>query len=200
MRKTMTLAKLTAVAAASLLLSGCLSLGGKTPASLLALTPTSVAPVGKTVSGTITNAIVVLDPETDRSLDVLRVPVRVNASTIAYLKDIGWIEKPARQFRSLLAETLRAKTDRLVVEGGDFEVTGKTLIGGRLLDMGYDAASQSVVVRFDAMKTEKGGEMISRRFQATVPGVAPKAEAVAPAMNQAANEVATQVADWVAGG
>ena len=54
-----------------------------------------------------------------------------------------------------------------------------------------------MVVRFDALREEPGGQVTSRRFEATVPGVAPKVEAVAPALNKAANEVAQQVADWV---
>lgn len=185
------------IAAACLGLSGCLSLGGKAPDQLFSLTPEESAPVGATANGQITDAIVVVDPETDRSLDVLRVPVQVDSSRIAYLKDAAWIEKPARQFRALLAETVRARTGRLVVEGGDFEVTGKTRIGGRLLQMGYDASRQAAVVRFDAMLgSGEGGEIVTRRFEAVVNRVEPKAEAVGPALNRAANDVARQVADW----
>ncbi|MBW8786078.1 MAG: ABC transporter, partial [Novosphingobium sp.] len=68
---------------------------------------------------------------------------------------------------------------------------------GRLLDMGYDARSQSVTVRFDALRTDAAGNAVSRRFEATIPGLSPKVEAVAPALNKAANDVAQQVADWV---
>jgi cholesterol transport system auxiliary component len=187
------------IAAACLGLSGCISLGGKAPDQLFRLTADETAPAGATSSGQLADAIVVLDPEADRSLDVLRVPVRVDASQLAYLKNAAWIEKPTRQFRSLLAETLRARTDKLVVEGGDFEVTGKTLIGGRLLRMGYDAQQRAVVVRFDAMRSNglDGTEIATKRFEAVVNDVAPKAKAVGPALNAAANDVARQVADWV---
>lgn len=192
------LAKLTAAAMlASLSLSGCISLGGETPEQLFRLTPEEAAPAGAGATGVMTDAVVVLDPDADRGLDVMRVPVSVDASRVAYLKDATWIERPTRQFRSLLAETLRARTSRLVVEGGDFEVTGRTMIGGRLLQMGYDAPSKSVIVRFDAVRTERGGQITSRRFEAMVNGVAPKAEAVGPALNRAANDVARQVADWI---
>ena len=188
---------LTAVACCGL--SGCLSLGGKAPEQLFSLTPEETAPVGMTAGGQLTDAIAVLDPETDRSLDLPRVPVQVDASRIAYLKDAVWVEKPARQFRSLLAETIRARTGRLVVEGGDFEVTGKTRIGGRLLQMGYDAQKQAAVVRFDAMRStgEDGTQITTRRFEAIVNGVEPKAAVVGPALNRAANDVARQVADWL---
>lgn len=183
--------------AATVLLAGCLSLSGKAPEQLLSLTASETAAAGKTSGGAITDAIVVLDPEADRSIDMLRVPVRVNASSVAYLKKVAWIEKPSRQFRKLLAETLRARSSRLVVEGGDFEAAGRTLIGGRLIDMGYDAASGAVVVRFDAMKSEQGGAIATQRFESVVTGVKPDAKAVAPALNTAANDVAKQVADWV---
>jgi cholesterol transport system auxiliary component len=97
----------------------------------------------------------------------------------------------------LLAETIRAKGKRLVIEQGDASEGGKSILAGRLLDMGYDARSQSVVVRFDAMREDPAGNTATRRFEATVPGVSPKVEAVAPALNKAANDVAAQVADWV---
>ncbi|PEQ13939.1 ABC transporter [Novosphingobium sp. PC22D] len=185
--------------AASLALSGCLGLGGKTPDQLISLTPRLSADPGATSSGKMSDAIVVLNPDTDRSLDMLRVPVRVDAATIAYLKDVAWVEKPARQFRALLAETLRAKTGRIVVEGGDFEVAGQTMVGGRLLKMGYDAPSQSVVVSFEAMRSNADGSVSTRRFEKTIPGIPPEAVGVAPALNRAANDVAEEVAEWVKG-
>lgn len=188
-----------AVAAACLALAGCLSLGAKVPEQLIRLTPDAGVQVGSQTSGRLSDAIVVLDPEADRSLDVLRVPVQVNASSIAYLKDASWVEKPTHQFRALLAETIRAGAGVLVVEGGDFEATGKTVVGGRLLRMGYDAPTRSVIVSFDAMRRDRGGEFIARRFEAAVNNVEPNAEQVGPALNRAANDVARQVAAWVKG-
>jgi cholesterol transport system auxiliary component len=180
-----------------LLLAGCISLGGKAPKQLISLTPEATAPAGEMGTASLRDALVVLDPEADRRLDVQRVPVQVDDATIAYLKDATWVERPARQFRRLLAETIRARGKRLVVEAGDSSELGKTTLGGRLLDMGYDARSQSVIVRYDAMRLDAAGNAVSRRFEATVPGVSPKVEAVAPALNKAANAVAAQVADWV---
>lgn len=185
--------------AASLALSGCLGLGGKAPKELISLSADTTAQVGPATTGSMADAIVVMDPESDRSLDMLRVPVRVNAATIAYLKDVAWVEKPARQFRSLLAETLRARSGRLVVEDGDFEVVGRTMVTGRLLAMGYDAPSQSVVVRLDMQRQDKGGVITSRRFEAVVPGIEAKAAPVAAALGRASNDVAGQVAAWVTG-
>ncbi|MDE8652633.1 ABC-type transport auxiliary lipoprotein family protein [Novosphingobium album (ex Liu et al. 2023)] len=191
--------KSAAFAVACLTLAGCVSLGGKTPDLLLRLTAENRADAGTESGGRLADAIVVYDPAADRRLDVLRVPVQVDASSVAYLKDASWVEKPARQFRGLLAETLRAKSQRLVVEGGDVEVSGKPqTLGGRLLDMGYDARDQSVIVRFDAVLEAGDGMSRIKRFEARVPGVAAEAAAVGPALNRAANDVAVQVAAWVA--
>ena len=181
-----------------LLLSGCLSLGGKTPDQLIGLTADNTAPAGEMRASAMDDALIVLDPEADRRLDVQRVPVQIDDSSVAYLKDATWVERPARLFRRLLAETIRARGNRLVVESGDITERGKTRLGGRLLDMGYDARSQSVVVRFDAMRWDPAGNVVSRRFEATVPGISPTVESVAPALNRAANDVAKQVADWMA--
>lgn len=185
------------VGLAALALSGCVSLAPKAPKQLLSLLPDTTLQAGRASTGTMADAIITMTPEADRSLDLLRVPVRVNASTIAYLQDIAWIEKPANQFRALLAETLRTHTARFVVEDGDFEITGRTQVNGRLLAMGYDAPTQSVVVRVEMQRIEKGGAIVTRRFEAVIPGVTAKAEPVAAALGKAANDVAGQVAVWV---
>jgi cholesterol transport system auxiliary component len=185
------------VLAGLLLLSGCLSFGGRTPDRLIALTAEATAPAGDMPSVAPADALIVLDPEVDRRLDVQRVPVQVDDAAIAYLKEATWVERPARQFRRLVAETIRARGQRLVLEAGDANHAGQTRLGGRLLDMGYDGRRRAVIVRFDAMRWEPAGQVVSRRFEATVPDVAPDAESIAPALNRAANDVARQVADWI---
>lgn len=183
--------------AAVLLLAGCISLGGKVPAQLISLTPEATAPAGTLAAGPRSDALIVLDPEADRRLDVQRVPVRIDDANIAYLKDATWVERPTRQFRHLLAETIRAKGKRMVLEAGDGDGQARTVLSGRMIDIGYDARRKAVIVRYDALREELGGAVTSRRFEAVVPGVAPKARPVASALNQAANDVAGQVADWV---
>ena len=179
-------------------LAGCVNLGGgKPPPTLVSLTPTSAAPAGAGASGNLRDALVIAEPETDRRLAVQRIPVQIDAANVAYLQNAQWVERPARLFRSLLAETIRAKSGRLVVEDNQIEAGGGGRLAGRLLDMGYDAQRGAVVVRYDAIRETKGGGVTTRRFEAVVPGVQPKAEFVGPALNQAANQVAQQVADWV---
>ncbi len=186
-----------AALAAPLALSACVSFGEDPPDTLFNLTPTASAPAGQASSGTVGEALAVLTPDAPQRLDVVRVPVQVDASTVAYLQDAMWVEKPARLFGNLLAETIRAKETRFVIDGPDIRYAAATKLSGQLLDMGYDAPTQRVVVRFDAVLQEPGGKIQTKRFEAEVDGVLPEASEVAPALNDAANRVAAEVAEWV---
>lgn len=181
--------------AALLLLGGCVSFGPKAPPTLFDLTADSPAPAGAGQSGTLASALVVEVPEAPLALNVTRVPVQIDASNLAYVKDAGWVERPARLFQRLLAETIRAKGSRLVLES-EPGTGASEVLSGRLLAMGFDAPSNMAVVRFDAMRTGKGGTVSVRRFEATQ-GASAKPEVLGPALNRAANDVARQVAEWV---
>ena len=180
-----------------LALSGCISLGSKAPKMLIGLSADQSPAAGAMPGGAQSDALVVLDPEAGRKLDVLRIPVQVDDSQIAYLTEVTWVERPARLFRQLLAETIRSRGKRLVLEAGDESAVARTTLGGRLVDMGYDARSLSVVVRYDAIRNDGKGGVTLRRFEAEVSGVTGDAKSDAPALNRAANQVAKEVADWV---
>ncbi|NKJ41071.1 MULTISPECIES: ABC-type transport auxiliary lipoprotein family protein [unclassified Novosphingobium] len=186
---------LAVLLAASVGLSGCVSIGAKAPASLLALTPEATVPAGQGATGTLAKSVVVMEPAADARVSVLRVPVQIDASNVAYLKKTQWVERPARQFQHLIAETLRAKGGHLVVESDVNQWEQR--LSGRLLAMGYDLPSRSAVVRFDAVKEAPGGRIETRRFEARVPNIDDDAQAIGPALNQAANDVARQVVDWL---
>ena len=188
-----------AVVVALALLGGCVSLGGKVPPTLFTLTAQQSAPAGNMAGGSPAQAIMVMQPETDQRLAVLRVPVRIDDAQVAYLQDAQWVDRPARLLRSLIAETLRAKGGRLVLEDDQAAKLVGTRLSGRLLDMGYDARAMAVVVRIDAVRTDAKGIIATRRFEAEVPGVSAKPEQVGPALNKAANQVAMEIAEWVGG-
>ncbi|MBO0749351.1 MAG: membrane integrity-associated transporter subunit PqiC [Porphyrobacter sp.] len=183
--------------AAMLALAGCLSLGPKAPPQLLNLTPTSTAPAGRAASGTSETALAVLDIQAPQKLDVTRVPVLINGSSLAYLKDAQWVEKPAHLFGQLLSDTIRARGNRLVVSDSDLEYGAATKLSGTLQAMDYDSAQGAVTVRYDAVLQTGEAQVRTRRFESTVSGVAAQAGPVAEALNRAANDVAAQVADWV---
>lgn len=191
--------RMAVIGSAAFVLAGCVSLGGaEPPASLMTLTATSTAPAGSSVSATGETALTVVEPAAPQRLSVNRVPVQVDDTNIAYLKDAFWVERPARLFRRLLSETIRARTDIAVIDGFDPTYATTDQLRGTLVEFGYDARSSSVIVRFDAVRQGEEGAMQSRRFESVVPGVLAEAGPVGDALNRAANDVAGQVADWVA--
>jgi len=184
-----------------LALSGCISLGGEPPESLLTLSPAIAAPAGPGVApGEARPVIAVLYFDTPAKLDVLRVPVAVSDTELAYLQEAFWVEKPARLFRRLVGETIRSRGAALVVDGDDTATLATVTLRGTLIEMGYDAQSAAAVVRFDAVRIGENGTVTTRRFEARETGVAAETRAVGTALNAAANTVAADVADWVAAG
>ena len=186
-----------AILAPALLLGGCLSFGSEPPESLLTLTPTASASAGAGGTSAAGTALVLQEFEAPSALDVTRVPVQVTDTELAYLKDAVWVEKPARLFRRLMAETIRARSDRVVIDGDDPGALAENRLTGTLRAFGYDARDGSVRVVFDAVRPGEGSAVVTRRFEAVVPGVAADVSSVGPALNQAANDVAGQVAEWV---
>lgn len=194
---TMTKTKFLAAALSMAALSGCISFGAEPPDQFLTLTPSAEMPAGAAAEGQASAALSVQVPTVTQRLNVTRVPVTTSDSSLAYLQDAFWVEKPAQLFRNVLAETIRAKGNRLVVGAGELEYVAQTQLTGQLVDMGYDATTGSVVVRYDAVLGGPDGILRTRRFEERIPGVPAEAVAVGSALNQAANSVADQVAEWV---
>ncbi|MBA4009055.1 MAG: ABC transporter [Erythrobacter sp.] len=185
----------------ALALSGCISLGGEPPESLLTLSPAVRAPAGPGAAADANRPVIAVMPfDTPAKLDVLRVPVAVSDTELAYLQEAFWVEKPARLFRQLVGETLRAKGAAMVVDGNDIASMPTVTLQGTLIDMGFDAATSEAVVRFDAVRTGKDGAVATRRFEARESGVTADARSVGAGLNVAANKVAAEVAEWVAAG
>ena len=192
-----TLARRALVPALALALAGCISLGKDPPDALLNLTAANQAAAGTGAQGSSDSALAILDLQAPQKLNVARVPVTTGDSSLAYLKDAEWVEKPARLFGRLLADTIRAKGNRLLVSGTDLEFQADSKLSGTLSAMEYDATRGAAVVRFDAVLQTGDSQVVTRRFEASVPGVPPEASAVGVALNQAANQVANDVAEWV---
>lgn len=186
------------LASLPLALAGCISFGAKPPPYLLSLTPDAMLADGATASGPAQGAITVLTPEIPQKLSTPRVPVRTNATEIAYVEGAQWVDTPHRLFRRLLSETIAAQTGRLVLDEGQGLTDPGTRLAGDLVDFDVDATAMQAVVTFDATLVQ--GETASkRRFQARVPITAIEPQGVGVAMNAAANEVAGEVAAWLGG-
>lgn len=185
----------------ALALPGCISLGGKPPESLLTLSPAVRAPAGPGATGGAERPVIAVLPfDTPAKLDVLRVPVAVSDTELAYIQEAYWVEKPARLFRGLVGETIRARGGAMVIDGNDIATSATVTLQGTLIDMGYDVASSAAVVRFDAVRIAKDGTVTTRRFEARESGVTADARSVGAGLNAAANRVAAEVAEWVASG
>lgn len=185
------------VSGISLLLAGCISFGGEAPEMLLTLTSSAASPAGPGASGPKENALLVEEPDAPQQIAVTRIPVQVDDSSVAYLKDAVWVERPARLFRRLLAETVRSKSGRLVMERDDPTIVPAEVLSGTLREFGYDAIGGNVTVTFDGIRTLADGTLETRRFTSRVADVEAKGVPVGAALNTAANDVAEQVADWL---
>ncbi len=179
-------------------LTGCVSFGAKVPPQLLRLSPTTAAPAsaGQVLGKGL--AVAISYPTTPVELANNRVPVRLGATEIAYVKNAQWLDVPGHLFRDLLAETVTVRTGRPTLTPREASLGQGSSLGGRLTEFGIDAAGNQAAVVFDATLVRASQQVETRRFTATAPvsGAVTETSAGA-AINVAANDVATQVADWI---
>lgn len=184
---------------AALPLAACISFGAEPPPSLLTLAPEATVAVHRPQSSADARTILVTVPAVPQKLAVQRVPVQASDTSIAYVKDAQWVEAPADLFARLVADTITARTNLVVLSSAQSRLDPGSRLAGELRDFGVDAATQEAVVTFDGALMREGSDTVEKqRFEARVPVSAIKAGPVGVAINQAANQVAAQVADWVA--
>ena len=182
----------------SLSLASCVSFGGaEAPTALLTLTAGASVSDGTMRSGERKDALVILLPETPRKLNTARIPVQVSDSSIAYLKDAVWADKPAKLWQELLAETIAARTNRLVLNNVDAGGKEKSQLSGVLIEFGVDAATSEAVIVYDAVKLRDSKTVEKKRFEIRKPVVSVEAATAGDALNDAANELAAEISDWV---
>lgn len=177
-------------------LGACVSFGAKAPASMLVLTADNVVSAGTVRTASGADALVIQTPVVPSKLDTNRVPVQIDASSIAYLKDAFWADKPARLMQMLLIETVSAKSGNLVLNEIDAGGRAVRYLSGSLLEFGIDAATNEAVVVYDVVKIVRGSPTEKRRFEARRPVAVVEPLPAGTALNAAANDVAGQIADW----
>lgn len=181
----------------TLTLPSCVSLNGKAPPSLLVLSASKSVGNGALRSGAASDSVVVLIPDVPRKIDTNRVPVQVDASQIAYLKEAFWADKPARLMQQLLIETIRAQSVRLVLSEVDAGGAAERTVSGNLMEFGIDAKRLEAVVVFDAIKRVRGKTVETKRFEARKPVAEISAATAGSALNETANQVAGEIATWI---
>lgn len=187
---------------AMLPLSACLGLGGqKPPPTLFTLATPSPAELPSR-SAKPGAAVTVVVPTVPAALQTLRIPVRINATEYAYVKHAQWVEAPNSLFQRLVADTITARTQLVVLDPRQTTHDPGHRLTGQLVDFGVDTAgatSPVAKVRYDATMTLADGSGIAtRRFEATRPTDSHNPRSITHALNDAAAEVAEQVADWLA--
>lgn len=196
----MTIRSLSALSAlaAALALSGCVKLGSKPPAHLLTLAADPLPEAANAVSSKGRPTLAVLPPDLPRKLATTRIPVQVDPTTIAYVKDAQWTESPRDLFQRLLGATLAADSGVFVVDDAQYGLRPARSLSGALVDFGLDAETHEAVVTYDALLvTAEDHQALRRRFTARVPVSTIKAGTVAAPLSRAANMVAHEVAAWV---
>jgi cholesterol transport system auxiliary component len=133
----------------ALLAAGCFG-GGAAPAELLTLTPAQTLPPGEARSAGSDGALAVLAPSCPALDQHPPHPVYVDAITIEYLKNATYVEEPHQLFRRVLAETIGARTGRLVLDPGNFTQEAGATLSGQLLQFGFEPARMQVVVSYEA--------------------------------------------------
>jgi cholesterol transport system auxiliary component len=188
------------ILAAALPLAACISFGADPPPSLLTLTSAERVPAGRSLTADPGRTVTILYPSVPQALATTRVPVKSDATTIAYLKDAQWVEAPNRLFQQLVAETVEARTNRPVLSPRQaVGIDPGARLTGQLVNFGIDAATTSAVVTFDGVIARSATQVETRRFEARVPVSRIEAAPAGIALNQAANQVAVEVADWIGG-
>jgi cholesterol transport system auxiliary component len=180
-------------------LGGLLGGGGKVPPTLLTLTPEAPDPGAMTRTAAAGQAVTVNAPVLAKELRTVRVAAQVSPTDVQYVTNLQMIDTPDRLFQSLLSETIRRTTNRVVLDSGITTLDPGLLVSGQLQRFGYDAQTGQVVVEYDgALSTAGGNRVETRRFIARQPADG-TAASVGPALNRAANQVATEAAQWIGG-
>jgi cholesterol transport system auxiliary component len=189
--------------AAAAALGGCsvssLLGGGAKPATMFqTLTPGAPDPGNIARAAAAGQAVAIDTPLISNELRTVRVPVQVSPTDVQYVTNLQWVDTPDRLFQSLLEETVRRTTNRVVVDPRQTGVDPGVVVQGELERFGYDAQTGQVTVAYNASLSGAGGEVQTRRFTASAPadGTGPS---VGAALNRAANQVAQQVSQWIGG-
>jgi cholesterol transport system auxiliary component len=183
-------------------LAGCAGLlggGAKVPPTLQTLTPEAADPGAVARTASAGQAVTIATPVMSNQLRTLRVPVQVSPTEIQYVTNLQWVDTPDKLFQSLLEDTVRRATNRVVINPGQTGFDPGIVVQGELDRFGYDARAGQVVVAYNAsMSSPDGAQVQTKRFVATEAsdGSGPS---VGPALNRAANAVAQQVAQWIGG-
>ena len=187
------------LAFAAVSLSGCFSLGGKVPPFLLTLDADAAPVAGEVRTANEGTTLTILVPTTPQKLRTTRIPVQEDNASVTYVKDAQWVEAPQRLFQRLISDTVSARTNRVVLDEGQYLTAPGDQLASQLVEFGVDARTNEAVVVYQAMLVSAAGKTVTqRRFEAREAiGGKVEAKPVGEALTRAANKVAVDIATWL---
>ena len=137
----MRMLRVVAPAAMALALCGCsisglLGGGGKAPATLLTLTPEAQATGEFTRAAAAGQAVTVNPPVIGKELRTVRIPVQITPTDVQYVTNAQWVDTPDRLFANLLSETIRRRTNRVVLDPNLTGLDPGLIVAGQLQSFG----------------------------------------------------------------
>lgn len=179
-------------------LSACVSFGGKPPPFLLTLDADAAPAAGEARTASEAATLTILIPNAPQKLRTTRIPVQQDGASVAYVKDAQWVEAPQRLFQRLISETVAARTNRVVLDEGQYLTAPGEQLAGQLMEFGVDARTNEAVVVYQAMLVASGGKSVTqRRFEVRESIGRIEAKPVGEALSRAANKVAADIAGWL---
>lgn len=191
--------KILVASVAAFALGGCsLGLSSKAPPFLLTLSADERPGANAGLVVQSSDTLTVATPLVPQAIATTRLPVAQGQTALAYVKDAVWVEPPARLFQRLLAETIRERAGRTVLDPRQFTMQPGAVLSGQLLRFDIEERGAMAVVVYDATLSEGADRPVkTRRFEARVPAGRIDAQNGGAALNRASNKIARDVADWI---
>lgn len=190
---------------AALLLAGC--------SSLLSLGPDNskqriitLSADGERIVLPPGDALLVTAPDTPAHISGLSVTVQPTPTSISYLADMRWSDRPARLFAQLLADRLDGGAQRTVLSGRQVDIPATVRLLGQLKafsivpdDSSANAKRFTAVVVYQAMLVGMPADKLLAQSECTGREAATSlaAPAVGIAFNRAANACVTTLGPWL---
>jgi cholesterol transport system auxiliary component len=199
MKKT----SLLALAALSLMLGGCINVGGKNdgPAVVYYVLDDTVAAGDAAPLRADAPILLVLDTATGSFYDTEQLVFSRSAGTRGQYQFARWTERPGKRF----ADLMRARLDRQgiwnVSAAGGY-VRGDVLLDTELIEFYHDATRQPgqmrLVLRAELVDLKQRTVLGRRVFEQKIALTTYDAAGAAQASNQAARRTLDELVDWLA--
>ena len=109
---------------------------------LQTLTPEAADPGNIVRSAAAGQAVTIQTPVIGNELRTVRVPVQLTPTDVQYVTNLQWVDTPDKLFQSLVEETVRRTTNRVVLDPNQTGVDPGVVVQGELPSDRSAAADQ----------------------------------------------------------